>query len=198
MFVLSILLFILGGCGTILQTSPIPIGPSKVDPRLSWKTLETDNFLIHFYQGEEELAHRTAFLAEKIHSRLTQAMQFFPNWKTHIVINDRIDIVNGAATPVLYNQIFIYPTQPVLELGHFEDWLESLLIHEYTHIFDIGRVEGFAKDIQSVSGKFWFPKLFVPLLFTEGYAVYNETYYTDGGRGRDPYTDMFLRESFLR
>ena len=48
---------------------------------------------------------------------------------------------------------------------------------------------------QSVLGNFWFPKLFVSSLFTEGYAVYGETNYTNGGRGRDPYTDMLLRES---
>lgn len=178
-------------------SSPVPIGPSKVDPRLHWKTLQTDHFLIHYHQHGEGLALRTAVLAERIHARLTQAMQCLPNGKTHIVINDSIDIVNAVATPLLYNQIYVYPTPPVLGFGHFEDWLESLLVHEYTHILDMGRVEAFAKGIQSVLGKIWFPKAIVSSLFTEGYAVYNETYYTNGGRARDPYTDMLLRESFL-
>ncbi len=181
----------------VAQASPIPIGPSKVDPSLDWRTLETEHFSIHFYQGEEQLALRIATITERVRKRLTQAMQCRPSGRTHIVINDSVDVVNAVATPMLYNQIYVYPTQPVLGLGHFEDWLESLLLHEYTHILDMGQVEGLTEIVQSVFGKLWFPKALNSRLFLEGYAVYNETHYSNGGRGRDPYTEMFLRESFL-
>jgi Tol biopolymer transport system component len=178
-------------------TTMIPIGLTKVDPRLHWKTLDTEHFSIHFPQEKQDLAEKVAKIAERVHVRLAQDIGWIPKERTQVIINDSIDIVNGVSTPLPYNTIIIYPTPPVLGLGHFDEWLENLLIHEYTHILDIDKVGEISKILQKTIGRFWFPKLLTSSLFPEGFATYNETYYTNGGRGRDPYTDMVLREAFL-
>ena len=36
-----------------------------IDPSLNWQTITTDNFEIHFAQGTENLAYKTAVIAER-------------------------------------------------------------------------------------------------------------------------------------
>ena len=43
---------------------------AKFDPDFTWNTLETPHFLIHYHQGGEALAKKTAQIAEDVHARL--------------------------------------------------------------------------------------------------------------------------------
>ena len=182
---------------SVYGSSPIPIGPTKVEPHLKWSQFETDHFLVYYPSGSEEIAQSVAFLAEKTHRTLIRKMGKNISQKTHVVINDSIDIVNGVATPLGYNQIFLYPSQPVLGMGHFDNWLEMLLIHEYTHILDMSEMSGFQRSIQKIFGRIWFPKAFTSNFFLEGYAIYNESAKVNQGRIYDAYVQMQLRQAFL-
>ncbi len=174
---------------------------AKFDPSFRWTTLETPHFLIHYHQGGEEIANRTARIAEDVHARLVPRIQWTPKSKTHVVLVDATDEPNGMASVIPYNQMIIFLTHPLGEIGFGttsnEDWLRLVLTHEYTHVLHLDMVSRVPKTIQSIFGRIYFPNMWQPILFIEGLATYEETDQTSGGRGRSPGADMVLRMAAL-
>ena len=66
-------------------------------PELSWKTIETEHFRIHFYDNTEQSARLGATIAEIIYEPITELYNYEPFDKTDIVFTDVDDISNGAA-----------------------------------------------------------------------------------------------------
>ncbi len=174
---------------------------AKFDPAFTWTTLETPHFLIHYHQGEEELAKRAAVIAEDVHDRLVPRIKWDPTGPTHIVLVDATDDSNGLTTPFPYRHITLYITAPAGGPGFgttaYDDWMRLLITHEYTHILHLDMVHDLPDYLQYVFGRLYFPNLFEPIWMIEGLAVYEETEQTSGGRGRSPGSDMVLRMAAL-
>jgi len=174
---------------------------AKFDPSFIWTTLETPHFLIHFHQGGEDLAKRAAVIAEDVHQRMSPRMKWTPSQKTHLVLADVADEANGQTSPIPYDQIILYVTQPSGQPGFgataYDDWLRVLITHEYTHALHMDMVNGIPKGIQTVFGRIYFPNMFEPVWMIEGLATYEETELTSGGRGRSPGAEMVLRMAAL-
>ena len=66
-------------------------------PELSWETIETPHFRIHFYSETENSARKGAIIAENIYDSVTTLYSYKPFDKTDIVFIDVDDISNGAA-----------------------------------------------------------------------------------------------------
>jgi Tol biopolymer transport system component len=181
-----------------LPSSPL----AKFDPSFTWTTIETPHFLIHFHQGGEKIAKRTAQVAEDVHTRLVPRIKWEPKQKTHIVLVDATDESNGMSTPLPYNQMLLFLTQPVGELGFgttsYDEWMQLLITHEYTHILHLDMVSGGLGGLfQTIFGRIYFPNWFQPEWLIEGLATYEETEQTLGGRGRSPGSEMVLRMAVL-
>ena len=176
---------------------------SIYDPKLKWKTIETPHFYIHFHQGEQVPAKLTANLAEEVHEKLCFFFQYYPKGKTHVILVDNSDIANGYATvfPEKCIVIFVVPPESESYIGNFDNWLKTVLIHEYTHILHLDMVSGIPKIMRSIFGRaplpFCFPNLFHPMWFIEGMAVFSETKFTSRGRGRSSDWNMLLRTAIL-
>jgi Tol biopolymer transport system component len=174
---------------------------AKFDPAFTWTTLETPHFFIHYHQGEEEIAKRVAVIAEDVHERLVPRMKWKPKDRTQLVLVDAMDASNGMATPVPYNRIILFLTQPVGEPGFgataYDEWMRLVITHEYTHILHLDMVTGVPEVIQDIFGRIYFPNMWQPIYFIEGLAVYEETEQTSGGRGRSPGSEMVLRMAAL-
>lgn len=160
---------------------------SPHDASLEWKTLESQHFLIHFHQGEQEIANELAAIAEQQHLRLTQALNWTPEHKTHLVLSDRYDFSNGWATPLPQNHMTLI-TRPPSDSGGLEDyshWLEFVFIHEYVHILHTDMAKAAPGALRNVFGRlpFLFPHIFQPSWFLEGLASEYETD-TERGIGR--------------
>jgi len=179
----------------------LPAGFAKTDPSFSWMTLTSTNFLIHYHQGEEELAQRAVVIAEEVHARLVPRMKSRPHDRTNIVLVDAMDDANGSATPLPYNLIKLYITQPygdsVFGASNYDDWMRLLITHEYTHIVHLDMVNGVPQMVNTIFGNLYFPNLFQPVWLIEGLAVYEESELTGGGRNRSPASDMVLRMAVL-
>jgi len=179
----------------------LPTGLAKTDPSFSWMTLSSPHFLIHYHQGEEALARRAAVLAEDVHTRLVPRMKSQPHTRTNIVLVDALDDANGSATPLPYNLITLYVTQPfgesIFGASNYDDWMRLLITHEYTHIVQLDMVNSLPEVLSNIFGNLYFPNLFEPVWLTEGLAVYEETELTGGGRNRSPASDMVLRMAVL-
>ena len=117
-------------------------------------TLTSPHFLIHYHQGEETLANRATILAEDVHARLVPRMKSQPRTRTNIVFVDAQDDANGWATPLPYNLIKLYITQPfgesIFGASNYDDWMRLLITHEYTHIVQLDMVNGPAEVLSNI------------------------------------------------
>ena len=187
---------------------------ATIDPSFEFSTIETDNFVIHFHQGLDDIARKAASISEGIHERLTGSLKWSPAEKTQIVLIDSIDFANGMATVLPYNAIYVFAAPPLNDsiLGEYEDWLEIVLIHEYTHILTMDTASGYSSVTRKVFGKsipgydplsflvFLLtapPNVFMPDWWIEGMATWAETEFTSSGRGRSSFVDMILRMAVL-
>ena len=170
-----------------------------VDPGLDWKTIESEHLYVHFADGNKVLAERALAIAEAAHEHLTKALNWNPKEKTHIILSDETDQPNGFASPIFFNYtvLFLAPPTSVNTLEDFDDWLTTLITHEYTHIVHLDKSAGSPEYLRKLFGRFLFlfPNLFQPAWIHEGLATYEETDLKRGiGRGQSTLYASMMRE----
>ncbi len=168
------------------------------DPKLKWQTLQTEHFNIHFHNGEEELAYRMGGISEKVYVKLSAQLQWKPWGRTEVVMVDNTDAANALATTLPYNYVLLFVTSPngTSSLNYYENWLEDLFTHEFTHILHIDKYGSIVKPLRWIFGKIVTPNGLTPGWVREGIAVYDES---EKGRGRNnnSFSDMMLRTDIL-
>lgn len=168
-------------------------------PRLKWKEIHTEHFIIYFHQGEEEHAQYLANLAEKVHEKLISYFPWEPQGKTRVILVDSNDISNGYSTPIPYNIIGIYlmPPPGYSQIGCWDEWLNLVFTHEYIHTIQLDSCGKTGTILRKIMGRaptfLHFPNMYLPIWAIEGLAVMGETMWTEGGRGRAGDFDMILR-----
>ena len=184
----------------LLLTAFTAHAASEYPPSFAWRTVTTDHFLVHFHQGEDDLARRAATIAEHAHERLVPMLGWEPQDRTHLILTDHVDVSNGSATPFPSNRIEIYVSAPGADpsspLEYYDNWLNLVITHEYAHILHLDQARGFAGVMRKVFGRhlfFGFPNLWSPPWLTEGLATLVESEATDAGRLKGTYVDMILR-----
>ena len=171
------------------------------DPSLSWKTHESEHFLIHYPQKLQHFVSKVAHLSEKSHGELSKYFNWEPKKKTHVVLLDEVDQANGFASPIPNNSMTLYMQPPTQgELLAYGDWLEMLIHHEYTHILHVDKVLDLPSMLRSIFGRFilLFPNALHPNWFQEGLATYQETDdINQVGRGQSDVFQMMMRQETL-
>ncbi|MDQ7015813.1 MAG: hypothetical protein Q9N68_05480 [Gammaproteobacteria bacterium] len=173
-------------------------GSFAIDPRLDWFTLESAHFRLHFAAGYEKSARKTLKIAEAVHKKLSRQFLWQPLEKTPLVLSDESDSSNGYVNPFPYNRTVLWLAKPdsVNSLEEYENWLELLLIHEYTHVLHLDRVDAAPQFLRRIFGRheLLFPNRLQPAWFTEGLATWIETDREKGvGRGQSSYYAMLMR-----
>lgn len=149
-----------------------------VDPRLPWRTLETEHFLVHFAEHNRAQSRIVAAIAERVYLRTTTLLDWRPRLRTHIVLMDSADFANGFASPVPFNFTGIFLSPPDEgELLQNREWLELVLSHEFFHVVHLDKASGAPLQLRSVLGRllFFFPNVLQPTWVVEGLAVYDES-----------------------
>jgi len=169
-----------------------------VDPRLNWNTIESEHFYIHYADGYLSRAQKTANAAEQAHKNLQPILNWQPHDKTHLVVSDESDSANGYATVLNFNRsvLFVAPPNSVNGIEDFDDWLETLITHEYVHILHLDKTSGAAESVQQMLGRqfLFFPNIYQPGWLIEGLATYYETDIQKGiGRGQSSLFKMMMR-----
>ncbi len=165
------------------------------DPELTWKTLKSRHFNVHYHDGEAALAQQSLTIAEAVHAELSPVFDWVPEVPTDIVLSDSADLANGFASPVPYNRIVLYVTAPHRISDH-GNWLQNLITHEYTHILHLDKAAGAPRGLRRLLGRhpLLFPNLMQPTWAIEGLATYFETSVSGGyGRGQSSEFDMLMR-----
>lgn len=169
------------------------------DPHLKWKTITTAHFKITYHSGLDEVAKRLARAAEEARRRVVLFLGYEPKQKVEVVLVDNTDSANGYAFPLYYNSIGAYATAPadLSVLEDFDDWLLALMVHEYTHIVHLDNWGGIVTVLNHIFGKTLLPNGAQPLWIIEGYAVFEESTKTSGGRLHSSIWDMYMRMATL-
>ncbi|HET9620498.1 MAG TPA: hypothetical protein VFP84_03950 [Kofleriaceae bacterium] len=170
------------------------------DPNLVYHTIETDHFVIYYYEPLDDVARRLGVVAERAHRTLSPALDHVPSDKTIVVLTDDTDSANGFASVLPRNAIQIFATGPsgFNDLDDHEDWLYGLIAHEYTHILHLDTMEGLPTIYNRIFGKTWAPNQIMPRWLIEGTAVYEESKRSAGGRNRGTRFDQYLRAAWNR
>lgn len=190
-----VLAFILGSGLTALPARVARAG----DPYLQWFTVKSPHFRVHYHGGEEDIAQRVTSSAEAVYARLTPQLGWEPKELTQIVITDDTDSANGSATTLPYNTVRLFATAPddMSPLGDYDNWINELVTHEYTHILQIDNTSGLPAIGNAILGKTFAPNQAQPRWILEGLAVVMESEHTSGGRLRSTQFDMYLRADVL-
>lgn len=196
--------------GVLLTSCALVVIPdTKYPPSLTWKTLPTEHFVIHFHQGEESIALRVAAIAEDAHRRLSPVIEWTPAGPTRLILSDNADDVFGAATPIPYNTIYVNLTPPAgsMFLINYDDWLRLVITHEYVHILHLDTVSGgLNSGLRRIFGRVPFvafpffttlPNIWQPTWVIEGLATHEETELGLSDRRDNAFADMLLRMAVL-
>ena len=191
-------LFLLLILTTLSAHSTISLSALTQDPVLHWRTLNTKHFEIHFHDNEAKIAREVGDIAERVHTKLSQKYHWSPKNRTQVILSDRFDYSNGSATPFPRNEMRLIVTPPngASVIGDYDNWLELLITHEYTHIVHLDKADGLPYGLRNLLGRFLFlfPNILQPAWFIEGLATYEETDGTIGvGRGQNTYFRMLMR-----
>jgi len=172
---------------------------ASFDPDMTWRTITTEHFNIHFHQGEEQLAEEFSETVEEVYETMVEEIKWTPRRRTELVLVDRTDSANGYASVVPYNQIVIFTTAPTEDstLNLYENWNEAIFTHELTHVLHMDANHGIVRAARSVVGKIASTNDLSPWWMVEGYATFQETRHSTGGRGRSSWPDMLKRTAVV-
>ncbi len=120
-------------------------------PELTWLSIETEHFFVHFHEGAERTAKVVAKIAEEVYGPVTNLYQYQPGTKYHFIIRDHDDYSNGAAF-YYDNKLEIWATALDFELRGSQNWLRNVITHEFTHMIQLQS----AKKITSRIPAFYF------------------------------------------
>lgn len=154
-----------------------------VDPRLDWRTLETEHFAVHFASRHRAQARAVAGTAERLLPAVTGLLRWQPAGRTHIVVLDSADFANGLASPVPFNYAMVFLSPPDEgELLQNRAWLDLVLTHELFHVAHLDLAREGPLGLRRVFGRvpFFFPNALQPGWIIEGLAVQAES---DPARG---------------
>ncbi len=105
-------------------------------PELTWRTIKTDHFQIHFHNGAERTGKVVAKIAEDIYEPITSLYNYKPKGDIHFIIRDHDDYSNGAAY-YFENKVEIWATYMDFELRGSHDWLRNVVTHEFVHMIQL-------------------------------------------------------------
>ncbi len=101
----------LAAVGAFFAASAPGTASAASDPYLTWWTIETPHFRVHYDKSLEPIAERVAALGEGINDELGPALGWSPTQVTEIVLSDTSDDANGSATALPRPHMCWLPTR---------------------------------------------------------------------------------------
>lgn len=168
-------------------------------PDMEVYTVKTDHFYIHYQKEQSAVAGDLVLISERVHAKLSDKLKWTPWGRTHLVLVDSTDRANGLATVIPANYVLLYVAVPDADssLDNYQNYLELLFTHEYTHILHMDQHNRWADPAHWIFGKIVAPNGLTPGWMREGIAAWEESVETGRGRGNSSYSDMLLRISIL-
>jgi hypothetical protein len=170
------------------------------DPELEWRTFETPHFRVNFPDHLERVARRIVRKLEAAHRVLVPLLDYEPTEIAEVVVTDDTDSANGS-TQVLPSNVLRFYAMPPFDfspLQEYDDWLNLLVTHEYTHLLHLDNIGGLASVVNAIFGKTWAPNHMSPYFVIEGYTTFQESRGRREGERRAGRIGSTLWEMYLR
>ena len=172
----------------------LPPGLLGAEGFTGWQQTSTKHFVFVYEKRDRAVVAELRSFSEQVYSEVTSFFGSYPK-RIWVVVDGRVDTANGYYTGgTVPSHLVLYVTSPsVPVLGTKEkQYLRLLLTHELTHYVHLDYNGGLFAVLSRVLGPGMKPadSLFMPDWMKEGIAVNNETMFTEGGRGRDPFFAM--------
>ncbi|MCB9061361.1 MAG: hypothetical protein H6622_07555 [Halobacteriovoraceae bacterium] len=158
---------------------------------------------IHLNLRESEKIYRNKIkrIIQEKYPLLINYFKHAPNSPVNLFYTDESNSANGFATPFPGNIVGMneFPPYGNSSLMSMSDWLESLIVHELTHILHLDQTRGYTKVLTFLLGSAGkAPSGIVPRWFTEGIAVWAETHFSPGGRAKSQWLTTQIKEKIQR
>ncbi len=168
--------------------------------RLNWKELENDFVRVIYPDFMEKKAQYIANLVEHYHAFVGKSYYVNDPKQFELILRAESNMSNGFVTLAPRRSEW-YTAQNISPFVGSLEWFQTLAIHEYRHVVQMDFLkQGYDKflwylfgDNGRAIGRF----LSVDNWFMEGDAVWSETAYSDGGRGRSPRFSARLKSLVL-
>ncbi|MEW5814604.1 MAG: hypothetical protein AB1798_04295 [Spirochaetota bacterium] len=193
-------------CICIVGVIPaIPVMLKAADPAgtqapfKGWKQFKTEHFIIIFEEKDWEAAKEVYTFCEEVYSEVTGYFGYYPK-TVPCVIKSRIDTASGSFSgfPAHITLYVTSPSGPWMG-SKTENWLKIVLTHEFTHFVHRTYGKGLFAFLSKVFGREIKPldSLFLPGWMTEGITTNLETLFTEGGRGRNPFFELYYKAPLM-
>ena len=159
-------------------------------PSHSWKSIENDSVKVIYPDNFADESVYTANLVQHYSKVVGLSYGITQPKPFSLVIRTDVAEPNGYVTLMPRRSEWFTSAMFFTYVGSTE-WLQTLSIHEYRHVnqidyFNEGGGTKFLYYVMGEMGQQFALGMAVPSWFMEGDAVWTETKYTDGGRGRSP------------
>lgn len=160
---------------------------------IKWLQIKTDRFKIIYPERYGNEGKEFARALEKAYSEMSSLYPAAGKFRIPVVIHNYTTQANGyVAWAPKRMEIYPTPEQNSIPL----DNNAQLAYHELTHVFQMETLNSGFSGVMSVLAGQQFPGLvasLVPLWLLEGDAVYNESVFTESGRGRSASFQKYLK-----
>ncbi|MFW5994902.1 MAG: hypothetical protein ACOCRN_02235, partial [Spirochaetia bacterium] len=166
-----------------------------------FRRTDTEHFsFIYEPRDRESVAELTGY-ADEAFETLTAFLDNRPSRRIRVFVNGRTDIANGYFDPRPRHHLGLFiasPSSPLLG-ARTGSWLRGLFIHELTHYVHFMYEQGLRTALSRVFGTplLAVPGAFLPGWAIEGIAIEAETRFTNGGRGRNPYYEIYYAADII-
>jgi len=168
-------------------------GQNKVRyDNFDWRIIETENFEVYFYEGENEAALDAARMAERAYAKLSRALNHEVDEPIPLILYashsdfQQTNVTSGLISEGTGGITESFKRRVILPFTGSYGELDHVLTHELVHAFQFDVLFGNRSGV--------FPNPFsvnIPLWFVEGMAEHLSI------TERDPHTEMWLRDAAL-
>lgn len=166
---------------------------------IKWRKVENKHFEVIYPEHAEDQAQYILQLLNYYRDQVSHTYQIKPK-KLSLVLRSQLALPNGFVTLAPRRSEWFMSSNFTPFIGSLE-WYQSLAIHEYRHVVQLD----FLNRGNNRIGYFLFGETIlstlinigIPTWFFEGDAVWSETRYSDGGRGRSPRFSAHLKSLLI-
>lgn len=141
---------------------------------LDWMTAESEHFVYVYHAEASELLTVVSRIAEESYERLKVLFDSEPQDKIVLVLTTYEDFSNGYAESTGRIHVISLGNNYYMRFDEF--WLRTVITHELSHVFHLGRVSKILKPIRITLSRFISPQALSPAWLIEGIAQLGSEY----------------------
>lgn len=140
-----------------------------------WRYLNDGRFTVYYPEGQYLYAKYAMNSLKEYSSQIDNITGNHRNQKLNIVLEDTGEFHNGSANPI-ENRLKLFMNTPNTHGNlNSQEWLNMLVIHEYTHQSHLTNAKNFPLQCSNIFGNVFSPNLYSPMWIVEGITVRNES-----------------------